>query len=307
MRLLLAALIACATLSSSAQLDSVYAVVHYQDDGTVPGYPCGYTTYRIYAQLSGSEFKLGSVLSSNTEGADLFIGVEDGGIWNSSFGGMLGSEMNPELYTLFPKVEYDSFVTINRTSMEDEGDQLIYNMNADEYAQMQTSFGIPVGTEIGEDGDVDVIGEDLWFEMTAAWTAVDMSEPSENNEPVLMAQLTTNGTLHWRLNVLVHETVDDVDNSIGYYHPHADPSGGTYGQTIGLVGAVYNEVICGVYEQCYLPADFDQSGMVDVPDALALLAEYGCQSDCLLDLDGDGQVQTSDLLDLLAQLWSGCD
>ena len=91
-------------------------------------------------QLSGSEYKLGSVLSSNTEGADLFIGVEDGGIWNSSFGGMLGSEMNPEFYTLFPKVEYDSFVTINRTSMEDEGDQLIYNMNADEYAQMQTSL-----------------------------------------------------------------------------------------------------------------------------------------------------------------------
>ena len=57
----------------------------------------------------------------------------------------------------------------------------------------------------------------------------------------------------------------------------------------------------------WLPADFDQSGIVDVPDALALLAEYGCQSDCLLDLDGDGQVQTSDLLDLLAQLWSGCD
>lgn len=307
MRALLAALIACATLSASAQLDSVYAVVHYQDDGTVPGYPCGYTTYRIYAQLSGPDYELGSVLSSNTEDADLYIGVEDGGIWNSSFGGMLGSEMNPDLYTIFPKAEYDSFVTINRTSIEDEGDQLIYNMNVDEYAQMQASFGIPTDTEIGEDGDAELEGEDLLFDMTAGWTAIDGLEPSANDGPVLLAQLTTNGTLHWRLNVLIHETVDGMDNSIDFYHPHADPAGGTYGQTKGLVGSVYNEVICGVYEQCFLPADFDQSGIVDVPDALALLAEYGCQSDCQLDLDGDGQVQTSDLLDLLAQLWFGCD
>jgi len=50
-----------------------------------------------------------------------------------------------------------------------------------------------------------------------------------------------------------------------------------------------------------IPGDIDGDGDVDTSDLLALLADWGCSGeDCVGDVDGDGDTDTSDLLMLLA-------
>jgi hypothetical protein len=53
------------------------------------------------------------------------------------------------------------------------------------------------------------------------------------------------------------------------------------------------------------PADFDGDGLVNISDLLDLLAAWGGCPGCPTDLNGDDQVNVSDLLLLLAA-WGPC-
>ena len=55
-----------------------------------------------------------------------------------------------------------------------------------------------------------------------------------------------------------------------------------------------------VVEGSQTPGDLDGDGDVDTADLLALLADWGCSGDCIGDVDGDGDTDTADLLMLLA-------
>ncbi len=54
------------------------------------------------------------------------------------------------------------------------------------------------------------------------------------------------------------------------------------------------------------PGDFDGSGVIDFPDLVALLADYGCTSGCSADVDGDGDTDFSDLVALLGVYGTPC-
>lgn len=55
------------------------------------------------------------------------------------------------------------------------------------------------------------------------------------------------------------------------------------------------------------PEDFNQSGQVDTADLLQLLAAFGCTSNCgIEDLNSNGSVDTADLLQFLAAFGSNC-
>ena len=53
-----------------------------------------------------------------------------------------------------------------------------------------------------------------------------------------------------------------------------------------------------------LPGDLDGDGAVNVSDLLLLLADWGTCPGCVGDISGDGVVDTNDLLTLLAN-WTG--
>lgn len=58
----------------------------------------------------------------------------------------------------------------------------------------------------------------------------------------------------------------------------------------------------------FCPADFDQSGTVDIADHSMLLINWGtckANSDCVADLNSDGVVSTSDIADLFVA-WGAC-
>ncbi len=55
------------------------------------------------------------------------------------------------------------------------------------------------------------------------------------------------------------------------------------------------------------PADLNGNGLVDVPDLLLLLSNFGCTANCAADLDGDGITATSDMLVFLAAFSDTCN
>lgn len=57
---------------------------------------------------------------------------------------------------------------------------------------------------------------------------------------------------------------------------------------------------------CDYPADFDGNGEVNTSDLLELLANFGCFGPaCPADLNGDGEVNTSDILIFLIYFGAG--
>ena len=54
------------------------------------------------------------------------------------------------------------------------------------------------------------------------------------------------------------------------------------------------------------PEDVNGDGAISVADILAVLAEFGCTTNCEADVDGDGNVIVSDVLALLAAFGQDC-
>ncbi len=73
--------------------------------------------------------------------------------------------------------------------------------------------------------------------------------------------------------------------------------------TIGVVGGYWGAsgFLNGLQLRRLAPADLNDDGMVNVSDLLDLLGAWGaCKGDCGADLDSDGAVTVADLLEMLA-------
>ncbi len=107
------------TGAASAQVIGISVEEFYSDNGTITGYPSGHTTYRIYAECTNPGDRVLSVVGYDE--APLALNVPDG-IWSHPEpSGVLGSDNSCNLYTLFPALVYDSYVTIGRTCNTDPG------------------------------------------------------------------------------------------------------------------------------------------------------------------------------------------
>ena len=61
----------------------------------------------------------------------------------------------------------------------------------------------------------------------------------------------------------------------------------------------------GAYENQSIPGDVDGDGVVAFTDLLQVLADWGACPGCASDLDGDGMVGFTDLTQLLGA-WGPC-
>jgi len=227
--------------ATSAQLASVYHEVFYQDDGTVTGYPEGATTYRIYGSLQDGADVLTAVYADGTN--TLLLGTNGGtGIWNSEFGGITGPDINPAFFSLFPTVRYDSVVTIGRADSSDLGGGITTVSMDPSNTVWSEVFGATTTGYI--DTDLELI-DGTWFSTPDVVNTVGVGEDFS----VLLAQITTDGTLEYQLNVQV------IDEGLGGNSLHfvwdganADEAENVFdGSQLGLIFPTDCEVADGVF------------------------------------------------------------
>ena len=157
----------------------------------------GFVTYRIYIKTQSPDDFISSV-SGDAESPTRII--SSGSFFQSSFGGLLGSDQNPALWAFFPTAEYDSFVTVGLTQSPAAGEGTI---NVIESAGNTWGDNFENGQDLLID---DAIGGG-WFIFNGNTNGI-----AGDDEQVLLAQVTTNGELSGSLYVQVFINGDPAND-----------------------------------------------------------------------------------------------
>jgi len=107
------------TVTTQAQMIGASVEVYEVHTGMVGSTDLtGYTTYRLFADLTDSEDFLSALFG--IAGTPLEVNT-DTDFWQSDFGGTTGPQVNPLVFPTFPEAEFDSFITIGRANSQDPG------------------------------------------------------------------------------------------------------------------------------------------------------------------------------------------
>jgi hypothetical protein len=137
-------------------------------------------TMRLYADFTASTDQLTGVFADSQ--SSLYIRSENG-FYQNPFGGPTSLSINPDLFDIFPSLEYDSWVTIGS---EDQVDNQMLDVGID-------------WSEFENGGDIE-FDNGTWFA-----TPDDMQVLAGNDLRVLLGQFTTYGwdsQLYGSINVL---------------------------------------------------------------------------------------------------------
>jgi hypothetical protein len=224
-----------------AQLEGVINEVIYTDDGSIPGYPAGYSTYHIYALLADDQDVITSVFGSSIGiSHPLQIGsTEPNAIWNAADGGNYGQSTDCALFTENPATAYDSYVTIGLSSATNDD---CPDCAGTESSTANVGFP-PIGSSFGDvpfGGDLNVT-EGIIFVLNDGNCN---GHGQGTDHRVLLAQMTVpTGTLYYCLNLQV---IDDglAGNSLIYVNDTGDPAGPGEidGMPLGICGAASTSV-----------------------------------------------------------------
>jgi hypothetical protein len=191
---------------ASSQLFSVDSELYYTYDGTVPDYPPGFETHRIYIQLQDSLDVLSSVWATTENYIE--IGSSSGVIWNHSMGVVDGIGVLPYLCDFFPAFCYDSFVTIGH---------LGWNTYADgsEMECAQTVFASSNPSSVLDEsmGNLELANNLIMNDGMWGADLVDTCNDQGRNGPngkILIAQVTlpSLSLLEYKLNVTIYDNGD---------------------------------------------------------------------------------------------------
>ena len=184
---------------ASAQITGISIESIEVHDGSVDASLDGYTTYRVYADLSS---ELDFVSAVFGDAADpLMLGCT-GMIYQS--GGVnfnYATEVNPLFFATFPAAEYDSWFTIG---VEDANGGVNVQNTADTMAPALTAFNTGSGFVIN-----DPIGAS-WFNVFPCGSAPDLAACADgvasfggSDNRVLLAQITATGDVYGLFNLQV--------------------------------------------------------------------------------------------------------
>ena len=97
-------------LLASAQLTGISIENVLEHNGTVGDIPAGYTTYRIYAELTNELDFVSAVYGDDSAPMSL---QSTGNIYQTPLGGLIGTDINSAFFVGFHEMEYDSWFTID--------------------------------------------------------------------------------------------------------------------------------------------------------------------------------------------------
>ena len=233
----------------------------------------GMTTYRIYFQAEGPADFVTSVFGNEATPLTLTTTTS---FYHHPLGGASAQPQNPLLFPSFPELIYDSYVTIGLTESADgTAGEAAPSLIASPDQDWITAFDPGGGAAGGNIVINDVVGG-IWYIFNGDANGF----PNADNR-VLLAQLTTDGTLGGTLNVQYFPNGGDaaevtlsIENAC-----QAAPEECTYPDECGVCdgpGAIYE---CGCTD---IPAgDCDCNG--GQLDAIGV-----CGGSCTADADGDG-------------------
>jgi hypothetical protein len=294
MRNLLRLYCGLAMLFSAATAQSQYTlIVEEHASDLVPGI----TTYRLFVEMVNSDDFLSSVYGNDNFPLEIASSTS---FYNDQFGASVASGVNPAFFQFFPTAEADSWVTIGI-----EGQ----NVGSEVAISTVESPLQPWVPALAFESEID--GENLVMSDATggAWFVLNNTPngiPDENNR-VLIAQLSTDGSISGVVNVQVFE------NGIGsntIYQTFVFEGTGSFtaGGVIDVLGCMddaacnYNPDatqddgscaeldICGVCGGSGIPeGDCDCDG--NVLDALGV-----CGGSCTSDADDNGVCDDSEVL-----------
>lgn len=236
-------------VTASAQVSSLIVEpfsIHTESVGSAD--LTGFTTFRIYAQLSSADDFVQAVFGSDD--APLAIATSTS-FWQHPAGGNLGSEVNPFMANMFPEVAYDSWLTIGLEQTPTSGAG-VFSVG------MESALGTFAG---GGDIEISASPGGSWF----VYPGTPHGIPDENLR-VLVAQLTTDGSISGTLNLQVF---------IGGSQTNVQQE--TLSFSAGLAGCTF-PAACNYNAEA---TNFD--GSCTYPDP-----GLDCDGACLTDVDADG-------------------
>ena len=195
-----------------------------------------------------------------------------GSFYQNIYGGPTSQDINPSLFSAFPDLEYDSFVTIGLT---DQNGNALSNIGID-WTDFEAGGAID-----STDGSWYVTPEDVQGD-----SGTFQDQFCEDNNGVRIARLTVRGL-----------------DSIVFFEAlfQGKDGGGTTWQANDSMAIAYDD--CDAPTSC--PGDINLDGNVDVLDLLQVIATWGPCGSCPADVDGNGVVDVIDLLEVIAN-WGPC-
>lgn len=194
-----------------AQEVNVAIELVYQDDGSIAGYPAGFNTWRIYAELEEADDFL-SAIYATTESAQLSITTSTNQIWNHADGGVTPTSISSGDIAADPAVGYDSWVTIGAED-NSEASIVTYLSLLPSLTAFQEAFGT--------DGS-DAMNPNLAVNDGALFTLLDAAngyaEGPDNR--VLIGQVTTDGDISVCMNFQIFP--DGVNGEMTEYDNYCE-------------------------------------------------------------------------------------
>jgi len=204
------------TFSATAQLvrislDEVMNTALFESmHANPPGphaYPANSTTYQVFAELQDPEDEVVAVYAINNCW-EMTIAAQNT-FWNSPTGGLVGPDLNEALWDTYPSMQYDSYVTIGRTSNNSEGGPITV---AASFPSMYWSGETIAwaGSPVGEDM---LMYDGTWYSLNGN---VNNRGVGPNNR-VLLFQITTSIQPYYSLNVqIVNDGIPISTNNLQY-------------------------------------------------------------------------------------------
>lgn len=297
------AVVACALSSAwmaHAQVSEIAVEPVAMHTGTVGSTDLtGFTTYRIYAQLTSSNDYVTAVFGSDDMPLELTTTTS---FWQHPAGSAIATDLNAFLFGLFTEVAYDSWFTIGLDGAPDAlGEADVDNIG----------IGLALANfEAGNNVLVNSSAGGSWFVLPGLLNG----QPDADNR-VLLGQVTTDGLIAGTFNMQVFVGGDQTnaqqatlsfsagsggctDSTACNYEPTATTNDGSctypdFGLNCqgGCAADSDGDGVCDAFEvagcqddaACNFDAAATDAGTCDYP-----VAGYDCAGNCLADTDGDG-------------------
>lgn len=267
-------------LSYGLEIDTV--AVH--DSGEL----AGMTTYRFYVTTLAADDFVSAVYGNDV---DTLVLASDSGWYQHPFGSHLAQNNDPAFFDTFPELAFDSWVTIGVDGPTVGGENLVNAVGASGADSWMNAF------ETGQAIELDNVVGGSWFILNGGSNGVAGSDLK-----VLVAQVTTSGTLYGQLPVQVFEGGDSDAASLHTFTfegttwtnaPVFENACGCTDETAFNYDAeaTYDDGSCTpVVTGCMDAEACNFNPLANTEDGSCTYAEtgYDCEGICLNDMDDDG-------------------